>query len=181
MAEHTELRPNRFTTWSFALLTGYIVENHHNYIRAAAPVIAGHLAAVVHDHGAAHPELRKVQTVFAAVVDDLNQHMWKEENILFPYMRDMVAARHEGRAPMPAPFASVSMPVARMMADHEQADDELAQIRDLTRGYVVPGDACETYRACLGALEEFEHDLHEHVHLENTILFPRAVAFEQED
>jgi len=113
------------------------------------------------------------------LTEELSAHMLKEENILFPYLDRMASAVAQGAAAPPATFGSVEMPISRMLADHEDAGELLAQIRTLSAEYQAPDSACPTYRALYHGLEEFERDLHHHVHLENNILFPRALHMEQ--
>ena len=160
-------------------LTAHIVSRHHAYVRDAMPLITAWLEKLVSRHGAGHPELLEVRTGFAGLADELSAHMMKEENILFPYIDTLAAARRTGRLPA-SPFGTVRNPVRMMEHDHETAGEGLARLRHLTQGYQPPEDACTTYRACLQEMERFEADLHRHVHLENNVLFPRAVALEAE-
>jgi len=112
------------------------------------------------------------------MVDELFAHMAKEENALFPYLVKMEAAFREGRTAPPAMFGSVEVPISRMLADHDDAGELAARIRALSADFHPPEDACSTYRALYQGLEDFERDLHQHVHLENNILFPRALEME---
>lgn len=160
-------------------LTAHIVGTHHAYVREAAPAIRGWIDKIVARHGANHPELAEVRTVFASLAEELSAHMLKEENILFPYIDSL--ARASGGQRLPAgPFGTVRNPIRMMEHDHEDAGRALVRLRQLTGGYKLPTDACTTYRACYEELERFENDLHRHVHLENNVLFPRAVALEGE-
>jgi regulator of cell morphogenesis and NO signaling len=152
-------------------LTRYIVERHHNFVRRESPRIQALLAKVSQKHGRSHGELFEVQRLFAALDGELAQHMMKEERILFPY----IEAR-AGGITAPACFGSVENPIAQMIADHEDAGAILSEVRALTNGYTPPEGACPTFRALYAALEEFERDLHWHVHLENNIVFPRAIS-----
>jgi len=172
----------RFATWSIDLLTSYIEENHHRYIREAAPILREHTAKIAKVHGRNHPELLVIARTFAQLSDDLEQHMIKEERILFPLMRELAAAaRHARTVPGPAgQLPSPDGPIAVMMQEHQQAGDDMAAIRKLSQDYAAPADGCATYRACFQELADFEHDLHDHVHLENNLLFPRALALEAE-
>jgi len=155
-------------------LTRHIVERHHGFVRRESPRLQNLLIKVCDKHGPAHTELYEVKTLFATLVAELDEHMLKEERILFPYIETL------GETPRPqACFGSVESPIAMMMADHENAGTILARMRALSGGYQTPQGACPTYQALYRALEEFERDLHWHVHLENNILFPRAVAVER--
>lgn len=164
----------RFHEWDPDTLIAYIVGNHHAYVRRALPVITAHTQKVASAHGARHPELREVASLWANVAAEMTAHMAKEEVVLFPYIALAAAAVRRGDAVPPAPFGSIENPVRVMEHEHDTTGDAIAQIRGLTNGYAVPQDACTTYRICLKELEEFELDLHTHVHLENNLLFPTA-------
>lgn len=158
-------------------LTQHIVEKHHAFIRRTAPVITAHLHKVARVHGEHHPEVVSVAHLFEKIKTDLEDHLIKEELVLFPYIRSLAS---NGAPPHHYPFNSIAMPVRNMMTEHEMAGDDMEEIRQLTGNYVPPEDACTTYRIAYKELQEFEADLHKHVHLENNILFPRAVELEKE-
>ena len=170
------------TNWTGASpgeLIGHIVGRHHSYVRNKSPRLIIMLEKVVSRHGQEHPELASIRDLFGALTQELSAHMLKEESILFPYLEQMESAVSRGAAPPRAIFDSVEMPISRMLADHDDAGELLAEMRKLSSGYRVPDSACPTYRALYHGLEEFERDLHHHVHLENNILFPRALHLEQ--
>ena len=160
-------------------LIRHIKGRHHSYVRSETPRLMTMFEKVVSRHGQAHPELASIRDLFKALTEELSVHMHKEENVLFPYFEQMEAAVARGAAPPPAVFGSVEMPISRMLADHDDAGELLSKIRVLSSGYSAPDSACPTYRALYHGLEEFERDLHQHVHLENNILFPRALRMEQ--
>jgi regulator of cell morphogenesis and NO signaling len=166
------------TAASCTELIAHIVERHHGYIRRSAPALTEYLEKLVKVHGERHPELARVASEFAVVRQELMQHMMKEEQVLFPYIERMEATRAAGQAMPPSPFGTVENPIRMMEREHRDAADELRLIRELTGGYKAPADGCTTYRVCYAELEAFERDLHRHVHLENNVLFPRAVAME---
>jgi len=170
------------TNWteaSVADLTAHIVQRHHSYVRDEAPRLEALLQKVVNRHGEAHPELSAIQETFAALAGELSTHMLKEERVLFPFLEHMEAAVRTG-GPLPVGcFPSVEFPIARMLAEHDDAGALTARIRELSGGYQPPDGACPSYRGLYHGLEEFERDLHHHVHLENNILFPRAVEMER--
>ncbi|HEY6341901.1 MAG TPA: iron-sulfur cluster repair di-iron protein [Bryobacteraceae bacterium] len=169
----------QWTTSALAELTAHIVDRHHRYIRDEVPRIEGLLQKVVDRHGKAHPELMRIQETFRALSGELLAHMMKEERILFPFLEEMeTGARVERAAPLPC-FASIELPISRMLADHNDAGVLTARMRELSGGYRAPEESCPSYRGLYQALEEFERDLHQHIHLENNILFPRAVEMER--
>lgn len=170
-----------WTDASVAELTRHIVDDHHGYIRRESPRLISMCARVVERHGAAHPEVKSVQELFQALADELSLHMMKEENMVFPYLVQMEAALRERRPVPPAMFGSVEMPISRMLADHDDAGALTARIRALSGGFAAPADACPTYRALYQGLEDFERDLHQRIHLENNILFPRALEMERKE
>jgi regulator of cell morphogenesis and NO signaling len=168
-----------WTNSSLADLTAHIVGRHHRYVRDESPRIELLLQKVVSRHGEAHPELGAIQDTFVALSQELFAHMMKEERILFPFLEAMEAAARGGQSAPLGCFASVELPISRMLADHDDAGALLAKMRALSGGYRTPEESFPSYRGLYQALEEFESDLHHHVHLENNILFPRAVEMER--
>ena len=164
----------RFAEWEPDRLASYIVAHHHAYVRRALPAITTHTSKVASVHGGRHPELEEVARIWKAVAEEMSMHMAKEERMLFPYIAQLASAARLGEAPPPAPFGPLENPIRMMEAEHDSAGDAMARIRRLTNGYAPPADACTTYRICFQELEEFEQDLHVHVHLENNLLFPKA-------
>jgi regulator of cell morphogenesis and NO signaling len=168
----------RFASWDVATLVDYIVANHHNYVRQALPALLQHTRKIADVHGERHSELGHVARLFGRVAAEMAEHMVKEEQILFPFVVDLAEAARSSR-PLPRPpFGTVENPIRMMEHEHQFVGDAMAEIREVTGGYAVPDDACTTYRVCLQELAAFEADLHTHVHLENNILFPRAIAIE---
>lgn len=169
--------------WRSASLTElvqYIVDTHHVWTQAEIARLTGLIAKVVAVHGQAHPELSRVQTTFAGLAGELREHMRKEEDLLFPYITQMEeAARYRRRGPEPM-FGTVQNPVAVMTMEHEASGQALEKIREATKNYAVPPDGCASYQALYQALAAFAADLHQHIHLENNILFPRAAELEGE-
>jgi len=159
-------------------LTQHIISRHHEYVRQSTPAINAWLQKLVSRHGGRHPELEQVQRCFLDLCDDLLMHMVKEENVLFPYIDDLARANRAGICPPATPFGTIRNPIRVMESDHQLAGDLTARLRSLTTDYVAPEDACTTYRLCYAELARFEFDLHQHVHLENYVLFPRAIAME---
>jgi regulator of cell morphogenesis and NO signaling len=133
---------------------------------------------VLHVHGGNHPELIHLDELLTRLCADLKPHMFKEEQVLFPYIVATEEAASQNRAIPFAPFGTVNNPIRMMMMEHDTAGQILRELRALTSDYKVPADACISYKTLYEALENFERDLHEHIHLENNILFPKALNLE---
>lgn len=160
-------------------LTRYIIDHHHTYVTSSIPSINSMLNRLVDKHSERHPELISLRATFRALGEELSAHLLKEENLLFPAI-DQMAQRRRGVEAGSAMFATVLHPVRVMEDDHQEAGELVGQIRSLTGGsFTPPDDACTTYRACFAELERFEQDLHRHIHLENNVLFPRALDLER--
>lgn len=169
-----------FEDWGLGFLSEYIVNNHHNYVRKMIPILSEHTKKIASVHGKKHPELLKISHIFEVVYKDLKQHMMKEEQMLFPFIKNMEAAKNqEGKIEKPF-FGTVKNPIRMMQVEHQASGDEMAEIRSLADNYSVPDDGCNTYNVTFLELKEFEEDLHKHVFLENSILFPKAVKMETE-
>jgi regulator of cell morphogenesis and NO signaling len=166
------------TDWSTRPLTeliGHILATHHQYLTRVMPQIALMTAKIADVHGQNHPEMVEVREIFAALKAELDSHMMKEEMILFPAIQQL----EQGNLP-PQAARRILGPVNVMLQEHEAAGRALELLRMHTNGYTVPADACNTYTATIKALEEFERDLHQHIHKENNILFPRAINSDAE-
>lgn len=169
------------TDWQNQLLAdliAHITSNHHAFVRAESPRLEALAAKVVGVHGKNHPELLQVQAIFSALAEELRVHLMKEEQILFPYVLIMEESTLAGEPAPPAMFGTVMNPVRMMMQEHDGVGEALRSLRSVTSDYKVPEDACISYRTLYDALLGFESDLHQHIHLENNILFARAVAME---
>ena len=162
-------------------LITHIRNTHHVFVREECPRIETLAAKVVGVHGENHPELLQVQQVFSALAEELHVHLVKEEQVLFPYIVRLEESAVAGEAAPPSCFGTVTNPVRMMMAEHDGAGEALRALRSITSDYKVPADACISYRTLYEALQGFETDLHQHIHLENNILFPRAVAMEAKE
>ena len=165
------------TQWPVERLIDHIVSTHHMYVRSALPTIAGELATLVEGHKERHPELARVAAYFEQARGDLERHLLKEEQVLFPYLRDL-ATRTETCGRSGSPFGTVENPIRMMEREHREVAEALRVIRELTNGYTAPADGGTAYGGCMAELSQFERDLHRHVHLENNILFPKAVELE---
>jgi regulator of cell morphogenesis and NO signaling len=162
-----------FTEMTADQLISYIVTHHHFYVKNTMPVILGQLDKLVTKHGDRYPHLKRVHELFTAIKNEMESHMQKEEYILFPRISEIAAMSLEQKE-INYPPVYVNGPIQVMEAEHDHAGQCLFEIRDLTNHYNPPEDACTTHRVCLEALKAFETDLHQHVHLENNILFPMA-------
>lgn len=168
-----------WTQAPFAELTAHIVDRHHAFVRNENARLGALAEKVSTRHGKKHPELTSIKEIFAAIAQELSTHMLKEEQVLFPYLNSMDAAARAGKPAPPAFFGSVRNPIAHMLTDHDDAGVLLGELSRLSGRYQAPADACPSYKAFYHGLEEFEHDLHQHIHLENNILFPRAIEMEK--
>jgi regulator of cell morphogenesis and NO signaling len=163
---------------SLGELARHIVEKHHGFTKREIQRLVTLIAKVVSVHGANHVELEQVQSLFCGLAQEMTMHMMKEEHMLFPYIEQLELAVNKGCQPAPPMFGTVQNPVRMMMMEHDSAGQSLRTMREVTKGYVLPADACASYKMLYSALQEFEADLHQHIHLENNILFPRAVEME---
>ena len=177
-------KPDADKNWQdqpLADLIAHIQGTHHVFVRGECPRISALAEKVVGVHGKNHPELAEVQAVFSGLAGELSVHLMKEEQILFPYIVRLEESSIAGEPAPPAMFGTVVNPVRMMMQEHDGAGEALREMREATKNYSLPEDACASYRALYEALQGFEADLHQHIHLENNILFPRAVAAEKRE
>ena len=169
-----------FRAWPLDLLADYIEKTHHRYVSEKSPVLQQFLTKLCKVHGERHPELFTIHEAFNDLAKELASHMKKEELILFPFIRKMINHKITHQ-PLEKPhFGSVENPINMMEHEHTEAGELLQVIEKNTNGYTPPADACNTYRVTFAMLKEFEEDLHKHIHLENNILFPKAIALEKE-
>lgn len=169
-----------FNNWELDLLADYIEKTHHRYVTEKIPILQAFLEKLAKVHGDRHPELLEIKSLFDASAQDLSAHLKKEELVLFPFIRNMVKAKLE-QLPLPQPhFGTIENPIAMMKEEHSVEGERLRKIAELTDEYLPPADACNTYKVTFAMLQEFEDDLHRHIHLENNILFPKAIAMEEQ-
>ena len=169
-----------FNNWELDFLVDYILNTHHKYVTDSLRVIYEYSTKVANVHGALHPEVVEIANLFIGVAEELESHMQKEELILFPYVKQLVAAKKSGSALPTQGFGSIENPIHVMEAEHDGAGDVFKLISTLSDNYTPPEDACSTYKVLYSKLQEFENDLHAHVHLENNILFPKAIELEKQ-
>lgn len=168
-----------WTSASLEALCQHIVTAHHEYIRREIPRLWQLAQKVVARHGDTHPELIRIQELIRGAGEDLIQHLGKEEQILFPSIINMERNLATCGPRSLGCFGSIRNPIRVMMTEHDAAGEALAEIRRFSNDFTPPEGACPTYRGYFHALEEFEQDLHRHVHLENNILFPRAIGMDE--
>lgn len=168
-----------FPSMTLRRLVDYIILTHHIFTSSELARLSLLLEKVRAKHEPNHPELASVAHAFVKLEADLIPHMAKEENVLFPYLADLERASEIGARRPRAPFGSVRNPVRMMMLEHDAAGDLLAQLRAVTGGFAAPPDACASFNALYDGLHYLERDLHQHIHLENNVLFPKAVALEE--
>ena len=168
-----------YKSWPLDLLADYIEKKHHRYVEQRSLEIKPFLDKLCRVHGERHPELFKINEHFTTSIGDLAQHMKKEELVLFPYIRKMIEAKSSGEIPEAPYFGSVENPIEMMKHEHDVEGERFREIARLTNDYNPPSDACNTYRVTFALLKEFEDDLHLHIHLENNILFPGAIAMNE--
>ena len=160
-------------------LIDYIVDRHHAYVRNHIPVLLQNLEKIERKHSGHHPEIIEIKRLFEGSAGDLTMHLQKEEMVLFPHIKRLEAVKR-GEVPYQAPsFGQVGNPVAMMMEEHQNEGERFEKIAKLSAGYTIPEDACNTFRVTYQQLADFEKDLHRHIHLENNILFPKAIELEK--
>lgn len=173
-------RSDDYQSWPIDFLANYIERIHHQYVRDQTEDISEFLNKLCKVHGRQHPELITIRTLFLESARELALHLQKEEMILFPYIRVLVKAQLDKQTPEQAHFGTVQNPIRMMMQEHDNEGERFRQIARLSNNYAPPADACNTYKVTFALLQEFEDNLHLHVHLENNILFPKAIALEEE-
>jgi len=168
-----------FNALPLDLLANYIEETYHAYIKKKAPVLIQYLGKIKEVHGERHPELYKIFDLFSQSAMDLSMHLQKEERILFPLIRELAEADRCGSSVEQSHCGTVQNPISVMKAEHEIEGERFKKVSELSGGYTTPADGCNTYHTAYEMLDEFERKLHEHIHLENNILFPKAIEMEK--
>ena len=166
---------DKFNKMSLTELSDYVTKVHHKFVRENIDFIDPILNKVIRVHGDKHPELSEIGDLFFASVNELSAHMKKEETLLFP----LIQALELGKLKEIDEYASVKYPIEKMEDEHTEEGDRFRRIRELTNDYTPPADACNTYKLTYYKLKEFNEDLEQHIHLENNILFPKAIAMEE--
>jgi regulator of cell morphogenesis and NO signaling len=171
---------NDFNRWEADFLADYIYNQHHIYYYNEMPVIKGLLTKVMQHHGSNHPELKYLYSLFSQLVQELDTHFMREEKVVFPFIKALVLAKKTGNFEVLNSQPSLTEPIQIMEVDHEAAGGILADMKKLAGDYNPPADACNSYQYLYKKLKELDADLHQHIHLENNILFPKALKLEKE-
>ncbi|HEV9035022.1 MAG TPA: iron-sulfur cluster repair di-iron protein [Puia sp.] len=167
-----------FTRWDLDFLIDYIIQTHHKYLMENARIISDLGQKVAQRHGKYHPELKKLVEGLSGFLRDMMTHIMKEEMILFPAIRQMVAKERDPKLETGLTAGLVREAIMMMQTEHEISGEDLKFFRKITHDYALPEDACNSYTYLFEKIKEFESDLLQHIHLENNILFPAAVKLE---
>jgi len=168
-----------YDSWNLSFLIDYIVNIHHKYVELSIPLLIEYASKVANVHGHHYKEVVEINELVIEVSNELIVHMKREELILFPFIKQLVIANDNNTKLTLPDFGTVNNPINMMENEHEKAGDVFKQIAKLSNNYAPPEEACNTFRALYSKLNEFEQDLHQHIHLENNILFPKAILLEQ--
>lgn len=169
-----------FKSWPLDLLVEYVEKTHHAYVEEKTPILLAFLDKLCKVHGERHPELFEINKLFNETAQELSAHLKKEELILFPFIKKMANAKRKGSTIEAPAFGTIENPVHMMEHEHTTEGDRVAKISALSNQYTPPADGCNTYKVAYAMLQEFENDLHTHIHIENNILFPKSIQLEKE-
>lgn len=181
--EHVTETPGiaeQYDQWALDFLADYIVNQFHAYTKGKLPQISEYVETIAHVHGESHPETRTIAALWHEVKGELAKHMQKEELLLFPYIKRLARSEAEGGPVTPPPFGSARELIETMEAEHDDTGNALGEIERLSGNYTPPEEACPTYRTLYAYLNEFDAATKKHVHLENNILFPKAILLEEQ-
>ncbi|MEQ9063051.1 MAG: iron-sulfur cluster repair di-iron protein [Vicingaceae bacterium] len=172
-------RREDYNSWNLDFLIDHIVQVHHSYVLESLPILLEYSDKVAKVHGHHYAEVMKIRDIVTEVCAELSSHLQKEERVLFPYVKYLVNAAQNQTLASPPPFGNAKGPIQVMVMEHEHAGDAFKEMRKLSNDFTPPAEACNTFRALYALLDEFEIDLHLHIHLENNILFPKALLLEK--
>ncbi len=170
-------RAQNYSAWELPFLADYIVNVHHSYLKENTAPLAAYLDKISNVHGVKHPELIEIRTIFKRIAADLSAHLSEEEEDFFPAIKRADELHKTGARPAAKDLEIIKLSLAKLVQEHEEIGDALHKIHHLAKGYIIPDDVCNTFTVTYRKLKEFEDDLHKHVHLENNILFPKAMQF----
>lgn len=169
-------RSQNYSAWPLSFLADYIVNTHHEYLKENDDQIVAYTQKIASVHGARHPEVIKIAVIFEKIATDLVAHLKEEEEVFFPAIKRAEAARISGNQPDTKDRETIKNSLVRLHREHEEVGDAIHEIRRLANGFSLPDDVCNTFMLTYRKLDEFEEDLHKHVHLENNILFLKAAT-----
>ena len=169
-----------FNNWDLDFLVDYIINTHHKYVASANELIIQYSDKVASVHGQNYPHVLRINQLFHALAEELKMHMHKEEMILFPFIKQISEAKKNGTQLIAGHFGTIQNPINMMESEHDGAGDVIKEIKELTNNFTPHVDACNTFKALYSKLEEYQNDLFQHIHLENNILFPKAIRLEKE-
>jgi regulator of cell morphogenesis and NO signaling len=171
---------NDYNRWEPDFLADYIYNQHHLYYYNELPVLKGLITKVAQHHGDNHPELKYLYSLFGQLVHELDTHFMREEKVVFPFIKALVQAKRTGNFEALNSQPSLTDPIRLMEVDHDAAGEILAEMEKLSNNYAPPADACNSYQFLYKKLKDLDEDLHQHIHLENNILFPKALKLDKE-
>lgn len=174
-----EFQIDKFSEWRLDFLVDYILNNHHQYIHKMIPVISDLSKKISDEYGEKFSELKAIARIFAVVYKDLKQHMLKEEQILFPYIKQLVSLKDAGSKSEKPYFGIIDNPIGMIESEHKSALDEYQNLKEITNNFTSPEAPDKSISIFYNHLKDFGNDLHIHIHLENNILFPKAIALEK--
>lgn len=175
-----DFQVDKFADWRLDFLIEYILNNHHQYIHKMIPVISDLVRKISDELGEKYSDIISIARTFSVVYKDLKQHMLKEEQILFPYIKQLVSLKDSGNKSEKPYFGMIENPIGMMNSDHKNALDEFYNLQKITNNFTSPENANDTVTILFNKLKDFGKDLHLHIHLENNILFPKSIALEKE-
>lgn len=167
-------RSENYAAWELPFLADYIVNTHHVWLKENDPLITAYTRKIAEVHGANHPEVFEIATLFEKIATEMDAHLQEEEEVFFPAVKRAATAQKAGQTPAPKDREVIKVSLARLGREHEEIGDAIHRVRHLAKDYAIPADVCNTFMVTYQKLQEFEEDLHKHVHLENNILFPKA-------
>jgi len=169
-----------FNSWELDFLTDYILNTHHKYVVEANIIIVQYAEKVAKVHGHHYTEVIEINNIFQEIAAELSNHIYKEEMILFPFIKELAKAKKENYKVARPAFGTIKNPINMMEAEHTDVGNLIKKIAELSNNFTPPAEACNTFKALYNALEEYQNDLFQHIHLENNILFPKAILYENE-
>ncbi len=177
---HTKSKTNDYNSWDLGFLADFILNTHHKYVSEESVVLLQYSNKVAKVHATHYPQVIEINNITEALVAELTSHMQKEEMILFPFIKDLATAKKTGINVELPHFGTIKNPINIMDSEHDAAGDMIKKLAQLTNDFTPPEGACNTFKALYAKLEEFQNDLFQHIHLENNILFPKAILLEED-